>query len=43
MAVTSARKDADLEVKYTLNTPATPERIRLACGDQFTRMATLQA
>ncbi|XP_070199819.1 xanthine dehydrogenase/oxidase-like [Littorina saxatilis] len=37
-AVTSARRDAGLQDIYvTLNTPATPDRIRLACSDRFTQ------
>ena len=35
-AVTSARLDAGLDPYFRLDTPATPCRIRMACGDQFT-------
>lgn len=35
-AIDSARRDAGLEVRPFLDTPATPARIRLACGDMFT-------
>ncbi|XP_063789037.1 aldehyde oxidase 1-like isoform X2 [Pseudophryne corroboree] len=37
-AVSAARKERGLSNTFTLNSPATPERIRLACGDQFTEM-----
>ena len=36
-AVTSARLDAGLDPYFQLDTPATPCRIRMACGDQFTK------
>ncbi|KAK7104188.1 xanthine dehydrogenase/oxidase-like isoform X2 [Littorina saxatilis] len=36
-AVTSARNDAGLQTYVTLDTPATPDRIRLACADDFTK------
>ncbi|KAK7104741.1 xanthine dehydrogenase/oxidase-like [Littorina saxatilis] len=36
-AVTSARVDADLDPHFRFDTPATPHRIRMACGDQFTK------
>ena len=35
-AIRSARVDAKQDVNFTLNSPATPERIRMACKDQFT-------
>lgn len=35
-AIRSARTDAKQETDFTLNSPATPERIRMACKDQFT-------
>ncbi|KAL2650085.1 hypothetical protein R1flu_018213 [Riccia fluitans] len=36
-AVLSARKENGLDGWFVLDTPATPERIRLACADQFTK------
>ncbi|KAL5009353.1 hypothetical protein ScPMuIL_014934 [Solemya velum] len=35
-AIKSARADAEVETEFNLNSPATPERIRMACHDQFT-------
>ncbi|XP_075687633.1 aldehyde oxidase-like [Rhinoderma darwinii] len=37
-AVSSARKERGLSNIFTLNSPATPEKIRMACGDKFTEM-----
>ncbi|MEE6490038.1 hypothetical protein FKM82_015769 [Ascaphus truei] len=37
-ALTAARKERGLSDIFTLNSPATPEKIRMACGDQFTDM-----
>ncbi|XP_051786771.1 aldehyde oxidase-like [Erpetoichthys calabaricus] len=37
-AIAAARKDVGLHDNFTLNSPATPEKIRLACADQFTQM-----
>ncbi|XP_070580967.1 xanthine dehydrogenase/oxidase-like [Ptychodera flava] len=34
-AVSSARADAGLDGQFRLDSPATPERIRLACPDEF--------
>ena len=39
-AVSSARHDAGLADIATLNCPATPDRIRMACSDQFTEQAS---
>ncbi|KAL3701831.1 hypothetical protein R1sor_019853 [Riccia sorocarpa] len=36
-AILAARKENDLNGWFILDTPATPERIRLACADQFTK------
>ncbi|XP_070580968.1 xanthine dehydrogenase/oxidase-like [Ptychodera flava] len=36
-AVSSARADAGLDGPFRLDSPATPERIRLACADEFTK------
>lgn len=36
-AIYSARKDAGLEGYFVLDTPATPERIRMACSDHLTK------
>ncbi|KAK7462501.1 hypothetical protein BaRGS_00038470 [Batillaria attramentaria] len=36
-AIDSARRDAGLEPQLFLDTPATPDRIRMACGDMFTK------
>lgn len=37
-AVTTARKERGLSDIFPLNSPATPEVIRMACTDQFTEM-----
>ncbi|KAJ8247098.1 hypothetical protein GJAV_G00258700 [Gymnothorax javanicus] len=37
-AIAAARRDSGLSGTFTLNSPATPERIRMACVDQFTQM-----
>ncbi|XP_073502610.1 aldehyde oxidase-like isoform X1 [Phyllobates terribilis] len=37
-AVSSARKERGLSNNFKLNSPATPEKIRMACGDRFTEM-----
>ncbi|XP_029462077.1 aldehyde oxidase-like [Rhinatrema bivittatum] len=37
-AVTAARKERALSGEFTVNSPLTPERIRMACGDHFTGM-----
>ncbi|MCI4393424.1 hypothetical protein PGIGA_G00157290 [Pangasianodon gigas] len=37
-AVMAARKDAGLTGPFTLNSPATPERVCLACNTHFTQM-----
>ncbi|XP_067682373.1 xanthine dehydrogenase/oxidase-like [Haliotis asinina] len=36
-AIKSAREDAGESREFRLDSPATPERIRMACQDQFTR------
>ncbi|XP_035266263.1 aldehyde oxidase 5 [Anguilla anguilla] len=37
-AIAAARRDSGLSGAFTLNSPATAERIRMACVDQFTQM-----
>lgn len=37
-AISSARVDAGLNDYFQLKSPATPERIRMACQDQFTKL-----
>ncbi|CAN2389161.1 heptaldehyde:oxygen oxidoreductase activity [Pristimantis euphronides] len=37
-AVSSARRERGLSNIFRLNSPATPEKIRMACGDKFTEM-----
>nr|XP_006636840.1 PREDICTED: aldehyde oxidase-like isoform X1 [Lepisosteus oculatus] len=37
-AIAAARKDSGLSGNFPLNSPATPEKICLACVDQFTQM-----
>ena len=39
-AVGSARRDAGLDPFIILPTPATPDRIRLACADRFTKQVS---
>lgn len=39
-AIYSARKDSGLMEVFRLDSPATPERIRNACVDIFTKMVT---
>ena len=36
-AIAAARADAGLHGNFRLDNPATPERIRMACEDQFTQ------
>nr|XP_008165070.1 aldehyde oxidase 1 isoform X2 [Chrysemys picta bellii] len=38
-AVAAVRKERGLTGTFTLNSPLTPERIRMACADQFTEMS----
>lgn len=35
-AIISARKDSGIEGFFVLDTPSTPERVRMACTDEFT-------
>lgn len=37
-AITYARKERGMSELFTVNSPATPEKIRMACGDRFTNM-----
>ncbi|XP_040213129.1 aldehyde oxidase 1-like [Rana temporaria] len=37
-AVDSVRKERNLPKIFTLNSPATPEKVRMACEDQLTKM-----
>ncbi|XP_030065868.1 aldehyde oxidase 2 [Microcaecilia unicolor] len=37
-AIIAARKERGLTGEFTVDSPLTPERIRMACGDQFTCM-----
>ncbi|XP_044160401.1 aldehyde oxidase-like [Bufo gargarizans] len=37
-AIAYARKERGLSELFTMNSPATPEKIRMACGDRFTNM-----
>ncbi|XP_053140097.1 aldehyde oxidase isoform X2 [Hemicordylus capensis] len=37
-AVAAARRERELSGDFVLNSPLTPERIRMACADQFTEM-----
>ena len=39
-AIYSARRDSGLTELFRLDSPATPERIRNACVDIFTKMVT---
>ncbi|KAL1925143.1 uncharacterized protein VTP21DRAFT_26 [Calcarisporiella thermophila] len=41
-AVKSARKDAGVTEPVRIDSPATPERVRLACGDGFVTMAQVE-
>jgi xanthine dehydrogenase/oxidase len=41
-AIRSARKDQGIEGYFALDSPATPERIRMMCADTFTRPFTKQ-
>ena len=36
-AISSARSDAGMPIEFRLDSPATAERIRMACVDQFTK------
>uniref|UniRef100_A0A8C3PVF3 FAD-binding PCMH-type domain-containing protein n=1 Tax=Chrysolophus pictus TaxID=9089 RepID=A0A8C3PVF3_CHRPC len=40
-AVAAARKERGLPLDFTLNSPLTVERIRMACDDIFTKMVTV--
>ncbi|XP_071320850.1 aldehyde oxidase 5 isoform X2 [Trachinotus anak] len=42
-AITAARKERGLGNTFPLSSPATAEKIRMACQDQFTQMASSQA
>ncbi|CAO2615964.1 Aldehyde oxidase 2 [Lemmus lemmus] len=37
-AVAAARRERDLAEDFTVQSPATPERVRMACADRFTDM-----
>lgn len=37
-AVAAARRERDLSEDFTVQSPATPERVRMACADRFTDM-----
>lgn len=37
-AVAAARRERDLAEDFTAQSPATPERVRMACADRFTDM-----
>ncbi|XP_008580345.1 PREDICTED: aldehyde oxidase [Galeopterus variegatus] len=37
-AVATARRERDMAEDFTVNSPATPEQVRMACADQFTEM-----
>lgn len=37
-AVAAARRQRDLAEDFTVRSPATPERVRMACADRFTDM-----
>jgi len=41
-AISAARKDAGLNGSFQLDSPATAERIRMACTDQFTQQVRQQ-
>lgn len=40
-AVSAARRERGLTKTFTLNSPATPEEIRMTCADRFTDMVRL--
>ena len=40
-AIASARADAGHDGGFQLDSPATPERVRMACEDQFTKMVCI--
>ena len=40
-AIMSARADAGHHGTFRLDSPATPERIRMACEDNFTKMVAI--
>ncbi len=40
-AVAAARAEAGLTGYYRMDMPASPERIRMACGDQFIQVSQL--
>ena len=42
-AILSARSDAGHDGNFRLDSPATPERVRMACEDQFTEMVSTYA
>ncbi|XP_078085384.1 aldehyde oxidase 1-like isoform X2 [Mustelus asterias] len=42
-AITAARRETGLTGNFTLNSPSTPEQIRMACVDQFTKMVPVSA
>ncbi|XP_070462911.1 aldehyde oxidase 2-like isoform X6 [Equus przewalskii] len=37
-AVATARRERDIAEDFTVRSPATPERVRMACADRFTEM-----
>nr|XP_051704003.1 aldehyde oxidase 2 isoform X1 [Oryctolagus cuniculus] len=37
-AVAAARRERDMAEDFTVTSPATPERVRMACADRFTEM-----
>lgn len=37
-AVAAARRERDLAEDFIVQSPATPERVRMACADRFTDM-----
>lgn len=37
-AVAAARRQRDIAEDFTVKSPATPERVRMACADRFTDM-----
>uniref|UniRef100_A0A9L0JKC9 aldehyde oxidase n=1 Tax=Equus asinus TaxID=9793 RepID=A0A9L0JKC9_EQUAS len=38
-AVATARRERDIAEDFTVRSPATPERVRMACADRFTEMS----